>query len=356
MWADAVKGMAIVLVVFGHVLRGDREAGLPHSEQWFNTLDSAVYLVHIPMFFVVSGYFFERSVLRDGLLGSLKKRAIVLLYPLLVWSYITATFRLAAGSVTNRGAITPWEVLTYPFVLSDVYWFLWALFVIQTVVSFVVPFAKRRPATYLTLAAVAFGLQFIAPPSVYISSALHHLPNFIAGILLARWLGEKQLRLFMAFPALLIFALCEFLNISFNFGYADLTQKTVLELLAAVSLIVAIQCIYRSTARGQMAWLGALSMPIFVAHVIPAAAARIVLMKLGIEFSAVHLVIETAVGVLVPILLYVALSRMNMVKIAGLGPDLFRTGQRLVPEQAAFADVEKSENQTSTLRVRHPAG
>lgn len=65
-WVDAAKGLGILLVVYGHVARGLVNGGVPMDRQWFATLDAAVYAFHMPLFFLLSGWFFVGSLTRRG--------------------------------------------------------------------------------------------------------------------------------------------------------------------------------------------------------------------------------------------------------------------------------------------------
>ena len=73
-WLDAIRGIAIVLVVFGHVWRGLESSGLIASQTLFQSLDRAIYLFHMPVFFILSGLLFERTVKRNGVAGSFVRR------------------------------------------------------------------------------------------------------------------------------------------------------------------------------------------------------------------------------------------------------------------------------------------
>ena len=46
-WIDAARAFAIVLVVFGHVLRGIHDAGLIADGKAFRLLDDGIYLFHM---------------------------------------------------------------------------------------------------------------------------------------------------------------------------------------------------------------------------------------------------------------------------------------------------------------------
>lgn len=58
---DFLKGIAILLVVLGHIIDGNMAQGVIHGE-WLNYLYNAIYLFHMPLFFVLSGMALALSV------------------------------------------------------------------------------------------------------------------------------------------------------------------------------------------------------------------------------------------------------------------------------------------------------
>ena len=69
-WIDFGKGLAIFLVLVGHIL-----LGMYQSEKfpiWNNLLlllIAQIYIFHIPVFFALSGYFFQTGIKFKGILG-----------------------------------------------------------------------------------------------------------------------------------------------------------------------------------------------------------------------------------------------------------------------------------------------
>ena len=61
---DRAKGLAIVLVVIGHVVAGDPPAG----NAWYVTLKTLIYKFHMPFFMFLSGAVFglTHRPLRSG--------------------------------------------------------------------------------------------------------------------------------------------------------------------------------------------------------------------------------------------------------------------------------------------------
>ena len=60
-WIDQVRGISILLVIFGHVWRNAYE-DYALSPKIFGVVFDAIYLFHMPVFFFVSGIFLTRSL------------------------------------------------------------------------------------------------------------------------------------------------------------------------------------------------------------------------------------------------------------------------------------------------------
>lgn len=79
-WIDVAKGVGIVLVSFGHLRNGDGES------VWLPALDApidAIYLFHMPLFFLLGGLTFSR---RGGFKAFLVRKTKTLLVPYYVFS------------------------------------------------------------------------------------------------------------------------------------------------------------------------------------------------------------------------------------------------------------------------------
>lgn len=78
---DALRGFAILLVVFGHSLQFTN----PDFDN--NILFRIIYSFHMPLFMFISGYvtFFGQ----DKIVSGFKKRAALLLFPFFSWAVVT---------------------------------------------------------------------------------------------------------------------------------------------------------------------------------------------------------------------------------------------------------------------------
>ncbi len=82
-YIDALKGFAIFIVIWGHSL-----LNLKNGYDFFhNPVFEFIYSFHMPLFFMLSGFFF-RSSLKLNMKEFFFKKSIQLLWPWIVWGLI----------------------------------------------------------------------------------------------------------------------------------------------------------------------------------------------------------------------------------------------------------------------------
>lgn len=78
-YIDLLKGIAIILVVMGHMFE-------PYTD-WLNSpINQMIYSVHIPLFIFLSGFVFHVYNGKHGRLRTIAKRAFALLLPFFTFS------------------------------------------------------------------------------------------------------------------------------------------------------------------------------------------------------------------------------------------------------------------------------
>ena len=296
-WIDIARGLGIILVVYGHVLRGNLLTADPSS--WGARQDHVIYAFHMPLFFMLAGLFLWQSV-GKGRLRFVKDRWWQMIYPYLLWSLVTALTELAFARWVN----TPigWnDLLFIPINPIEQYWFLYALLIAQMIAVLVYP---RK--WLLVLAGVA-GLSAVPLPigPWIFSGALVHLPYVIFGVLCAAVL-QSRAQASMAGAAMLatggwiVFALLE-LN-----PVAEGVQAYLLGLSGCLGTIGAGAVMgHSATFALPLVQLGQASLAIYLSHSIVSAGTRIALKIVGIApQSSVSLVLCTALGLLLPYILW----------------------------------------------------
>lgn len=130
-WVDDVKVVACILVVLGHFFQSMTKANiLPESDlyKWFNT---TIYYFHVPLFFICSGYLYQKySKVSDftSWKKNVAKKALVLGVPYVTFSTATWVLKTVfSGSVNDQIGGLGDTLLLHP---TSPYWYLYALFFI----------------------------------------------------------------------------------------------------------------------------------------------------------------------------------------------------------------------------------
>lgn len=323
-WPDRAKGVGIILVVFGHVWRGLMEAGLPIDGALFRAVDGLVYAFHMPLFFFLSGLFFHDQLVRKTAVQMLRSRIVLLLWPLAVWTWIFFSFKALAGQFANS-PVGLNEFPLIPLPPRDQFWFLWALFLVQLALLPVAPLA-RRPAladtVWLIIGFLSVGLYFLRPGVAahgeWLVGAYSHAPYFVLGTIFGKWRQYFGLWLpswcgvtgFLIFESLALW----------------LPDAQTISLIVGAGAVLSLVLVMRTsehwrgsgTRLGWLDFLGEQSLAIYVAHVIFAAAVRIVLLRFGIEDVSTHVVLGVLAGVIGPLLIARVLRRVGAAQIFGL--------------------------------------
>lgn len=135
MTADSLRGLAIILVVMGHVPGWLETLGI--NSELCTALGNWFYGFHVPLLFMLSGYAqgmkpYKRG--RENLVRYFSKNIVSLYIPCLFFSYIQAILNLIVLSSTNSAnAHIPGlkHFVMIPFTGFLIYWFLMALFIVK---------------------------------------------------------------------------------------------------------------------------------------------------------------------------------------------------------------------------------
>jgi fucose 4-O-acetylase-like acetyltransferase len=89
---DIAKGIAITLIVCGHVWRGLQAANLIGDPGLFSTVDQLIYMSHLSLFAFTAGLFLSGSIEREGGMKYVRRRDVEYLWLYLVWSLAQNSF------------------------------------------------------------------------------------------------------------------------------------------------------------------------------------------------------------------------------------------------------------------------
>lgn len=128
-WVDDVKVIACILVVLGHFFQSMTKANiLPENDlyKWFNM---TIYYFHVPLFFICSGYLYQKhSKVNDfkSWKKNVAKKVLALGVPYVTFSTATWVLKTVFSDSVNKQADSLLETLVLN--PSAPYWYLYALF------------------------------------------------------------------------------------------------------------------------------------------------------------------------------------------------------------------------------------
>lgn len=313
-WVDYAKGIGIFLVVVGHVLRGLDGDAMLEGRTWFPVVDNWIYAFHMPLFFFLSGLFATRAV-RESPSTFLVKRLKGVAYPYFVWILIIGVTRSVAYDGVDAGVsfLTGyWRILFDPY---DIFWFLYALFLISVVyygmrkmgLSALVSLAVLvvlnlvfeiadldlawRPANYFCLYAPYFAVGALFMDKGW-AARLNEMPTVLKSSLVAFGLG-----------LLLVWSLRDALVAG-----SPVLWAASLGIVAVI--LIALQFQTLGSPDFVRRW-GNLSLQIYVAHTLVGAVVRLALVKMGVESVVLHVVAGVILGLYIPILIYEVGNRIG---------------------------------------------
>ena len=299
-WVDDVKVVACILVVLGHFFQSMTKADiLPANDlyKWFNT---TIYYFHVPLFFICSGYLYQRYSKVDNIHSWYKnvlKKALVLGIPYITFS--TATWALKtifSSSVNDQIGGLGSTLLLHP---TSPYWYLYALFFIFLVTP---TFRSVRATVIGLIVALIMKILILVGGgySVYaVSTVLTNEIWFVLGMSITAFDVKLKGRRTQGMVGGLTF-----LILSILVYVSDIHNDVVafiLGLLTCASVVVLIASHENDFGRC-MDFLAKYTMPIFLMHTLFAAPLRAVLLKLGITSAVVHVILGLAISFAGPII------------------------------------------------------
>lgn len=113
---DSLKGFAIFLVIAGHAIIV-YPINLQQQFVWCGFLQRFIYMFHMPLFFMISGFCFSYY---GDYVKFIKKKIERLLIPYLAFSFITLVPRTLFTSLVNRTNLNTNPVKKYYYIAKGI--------------------------------------------------------------------------------------------------------------------------------------------------------------------------------------------------------------------------------------------
>lgn len=323
---DSLRGLAVVLMVSGHVIGGTADEGMrvAADSAWRHSYELLADM-RMPLFTGLSGLVYGfRPLKNPQCYGSFvwgKTRR--LLVPLVIVGTLFVTLQaLTPGTNTDSAIRDVWKVYIYGL---GHFWFLQAIFLILLVVGVVDALGWIHNRRVLAGAVAVTGVlsMLVRVPAAWdifsVNGFFRLLPFFLLGYLLSSKvrsnLGSLRWLLVAATTALLTARAAEVFGWVAMPTYVDRAVSLALGLAAISSLLV-----FREALKWQpLAWLGYFSFAIYLLHVFGTAPTRMLLDRLGIESEPLVFLAALAAGLALPVFFEVFGGRVRWVSSAFLG-------------------------------------
>lgn len=298
-WVDDVKVIACILVVLGHFFQSMTKANiLPESDlyKWFNT---TIYYFHVPLFFICSGYLYQKySKVNDFISWkkNVAKKALALGVPYVTFSTATWVLKTVfSGSVNDQIGGLGDTLLLHP---TSPYWYLYALFFIflvtPTFTSLKVTVAGLLVATAAKGLILTGGGTGIYAVSIVLTNEIWFVLGMSICVFNVQLRGKK-----LQGTAIGLL----FLGLSIAVHMANVQNLAVLFVLGlmACTAVILLVATHEEKSGKAMGFFAKYTMPIFLMHTLFAAPMRSVLLKMGVTNVAVHVVLGLGVSFAGPI-------------------------------------------------------
>lgn len=329
-WIDWVKAFACILVVLGHFFQSMVMANILPDNMLYHIENDTLYLFHVPLFFICSGYLYQRRSRVDSLrswMANIGRKALNLGVPYFVFSIATWLLKkIFSGAVNTEAQGLVDTLFLHP---SSPYWFLYALFFI----FLITPTFGSAQMTGIGLgAAVAMKALALAGVKTGIQPLDYLLGNeiwFVLGMLLSRlnWKEKAGGVKGVCWAALGLAFLVSSVVLHGENGVSPWIGF-VLGLAACFAVMGCVICLEKTGRK--LPLLDALvpyTFPVFVMHTLSAAPVRALLQKVGVSSPLLHIPIGLAASFAVPIILAILMKKLVWPEFI-LYPGKFLKGNR----------------------------
>ena len=318
-WVDYLRGLAIVLVVYRHVLIGLERSNISIPVALVNA-NMIFYSFRMPLFFILSGIFISGSLSRKPLGKLIYSKFENLLYPYLIWATIQVTLQIFLSRYTNsERTLRDYTYILYQPKLLDQFWYLPALF--NSTIVYILIKKKLGAPNWLQLI-LGLGFFFLAPLIHDISMLTDWMEFYIffaLGDACSQLFFRPASQAFLKNPLTLLAVTPLFIVTQVYYlhrvaaGGPGGLEFLAIALIGCFSMFVLSFRLQSWDILRFLRVLGFHSLFIYVMHVIITAFVRTILTKYaGLHNPELLLLCGIATGVTIPVIIYNLLIKDNV--------------------------------------------
>ncbi|WP_428909803.1 acyltransferase family protein [Niallia sp. Krafla_26] len=242
---DIAKGIAIFLVVFGHILQ---YTVVPTGIDFFkNPLFEVIYSFHMPLFMFVSGYLSTFSLQRRSLKDNFKIKTNGILIPYILWTIILVLITLLLKHIIVGETINVigfLKMLVANLIVYPNIWFLYVLFLFYCILYFTIYMEKKIGVfSYIISAFFIILIPFKIYFGIYYIQFFYLF--FLAGYLINCYKLKYNIRSVNKKFAKFIILLLIYLLLMSQWGKSDYIYVNLMKISSDNLLLEILRIIYR---------------------------------------------------------------------------------------------------------------
>lgn len=303
-WIDICKGIAIILVVMGHI--GDAYEGS------LRIIHDVIYYFHMPLFMFVGGYLGSGSQ-KESFKQNCRKKILAYGVPYIVFSVVYWIFKMLGSAVVNN----PTDIKELLLILIYPISFMWYIYALLFIVL-LVELLKKHFEYYKQIILLSSILCYVVwlllmKIPAFTASALNNLiivdviKNYI-WYAIGYCVGDRVIKtckyaMDKKFFAILMPVIGY--SILFIVANINIAGPSLLNFVWGIIGIVCTIVICMMVEKNEMLeFCGRNTLPIYVLHGTVTSVAQLVFKKAGIENDIFLITICTLVGVALPLMAY----------------------------------------------------
>lgn len=314
-YIDALKGFAIVCVVFGHVANGYLEADIyPESEGFLNGIYNFIYTFHMPLFMMISGFVYCAAYFRDRNPNSKRiyKQVLNLVAIYFIFSISFGLFKVFVGKFTNN-PVTIVDIFLIMIKPIYPYWYLYILIFLYLIFANNFLHEVNTLCLLLVFAVLAALSQMFSFPYFEINKLLYYSFFFYVGIILK----NTDVMIFkMKILIIFLFCISVILCIVLWNSEKYICNYLGVSIVIALGISLMLWLLFKTTellgGNRFLQTVGKYSLEIYVIHCVFTAGFRTLFPKIGIDNIYLSFVLNGVISTSIPIVFSVLCKKLNI--------------------------------------------
>ncbi|WP_288205437.1 acyltransferase [uncultured Parabacteroides sp.] len=326
---ESLRGIAILLVVVGHVIGSTPAGGMKIDyPSFWRYLYLWIDYIQMPLFTGIAGWVYAiKPAIKYKFNAFAYKKAIRLLIPMATVGTLYFIIQYLTPGTNMKGNLADiWKIYIFPY---TIYWYLPSLFLIFISMYIIDKYKLcQSTKTWLVLFAATWGISLIIKiipsdiPNLFsYKGALAQLPYFITGVGIHRF-SEQLYKNKVVIYTYLILTCIGLALLQYKWYYTvngeeiSFWYKALLPLWVISALML---LLHTNRSCQFFTWLGSFAYSIYLFHGFGTSGGRIIATKLGISSSLLIFIIATVIALFLPILIEKVIDKWQPTRVLFLG-------------------------------------